>query len=89
MRRYRNSLDWSQAKLGEKIGEYLGDAWSRQAVWNAERGNRAFGVSDLVALTKVFDLPLSAFFLDVPEPYEVPRPSLAEASSGRDTFVTV
>ena len=90
MRRYRLASGWSQAGLGERLGGYLDGSWSRQAVSHAEKGGRAFGVSELVALTKTFDLPLSAFFLDVPDPEPEPaRPSLSKAAAGRKTFVAV
>lgn len=52
----RAAKDWSQPRLGAEIGRLLGSkSWSRQAVSNAERGDRAFSVADLVAIAAVLE----------------------------------
>ena len=55
--------DWSQAQLGSELEAVQGKGrgWSRQAVHAAERGQRAFGVSDLLVLALVFQVPVSWF----------------------------
>lgn len=55
----------SQAELGQKIGAECGRAWSRQTVSAAEKGDRAFTVSDLVMLAFVFQVD-SAALLHLP-----------------------
>lgn len=47
----RDELGLTQAQLGEELAKYLGRPWPRQAVSNAEKGGRAFGAADLVALS--------------------------------------
>lgn len=54
--------DQSQAALGAKLGELLGKPWSRQVVWQAEKGGRAFAASDLIALTVALGVPMSELF---------------------------
>jgi len=39
----------SLTDLGEALGRYLGRPWSRQAVHQAERGQRSFTAAELTA----------------------------------------
>ncbi len=56
MARLRGARGWSQPELGRQIGELLkSKPWSRQAVSNAENGQRAFTVADLVAIACVLE----------------------------------
>lgn len=52
----------SQAELGERLGEKLGRAWSRQAVSVAEKGGRAFTAAELVAISEVLDTTIADLF---------------------------
>lgn len=46
----REGKGWNLVKMGEALGEPLGQEWSRQAVWLAEKGKRSFAAPDLVGL---------------------------------------
>lgn len=50
----REENAWTQDEVGRRLGEVLGKSWSRQAVWNAERGQRVFTARELIALQLVF-----------------------------------
>jgi transcriptional regulator with XRE-family HTH domain len=52
----------SLADLGEALGRYLGKPWSRQAVHQAERGQRSFTAAELTALALVLDTSIQALF---------------------------
>jgi transcriptional regulator with XRE-family HTH domain len=52
----------SLADLGEALGRYLGKPWSRQAVHQAERGQRSFTAAELIALALTFDTSVQALF---------------------------
>jgi transcriptional regulator with XRE-family HTH domain len=52
----------SLADLGEALGRYLGKPWSRQAVHQAERGQRSFTAVELIALALAFDTSVQALF---------------------------
>jgi transcriptional regulator with XRE-family HTH domain len=52
----------SLADLGEALGRYLGKPWSRQAVHQAERGQRSFTAAELTALALVLDTSVQALF---------------------------
>jgi transcriptional regulator with XRE-family HTH domain len=52
----------SLAELGEALGRYLGRTWSRQAVHQAERGQRSFTAAELTALALVLDTSVQALF---------------------------
>lgn len=51
----RTSAGLSQNELGVRLEQWLQSSWSRQAVSQAEQGNRAFGVDDLIALSVGLD----------------------------------
>lgn len=49
----RTALELTQEQMGKELARYTGKPWPRQAVSNAEKGGRAFGAADLVALSLV------------------------------------
>ncbi|MCQ4043840.1 helix-turn-helix transcriptional regulator [Streptantibioticus rubrisoli] len=63
----------SQAELGELLGQHLDKPWARQAVSAAEKGRRAFAVSELVALALALDVTL----------FDLLAPSYAELGDRR------
>ena len=70
--RLRLQRQLSLADLGEALGRYLGKPWSRQAVHQAERGQRAFTAAELTALALVLDTSLPALFRAGDTPVELP-----------------
>lgn len=54
----REARRLSQAELGELLGRYLDKPWARQAVSAAEKGRRAFAVSELVAMALALGVTL-------------------------------
>lgn len=68
MQRARKSRGWDQDYLGARLAGATGRAWSRASVSAAEaswRGGRTrrFDANEIVALARIFDLPLDWFFL--------------------------
>lgn len=55
IRERREELGMSQTDLGQRLAEYLGRQWTRQAVSAAEQGKRAFTAAELVAIAHVLD----------------------------------
>ena len=45
-------------KLGSALEQFTGKAWSRQAVWDAEQGRRAFTAAELLALAGALNVTL-------------------------------
>jgi transcriptional regulator with XRE-family HTH domain len=70
--RLRAQRQLSLADLGEALGRYLGKPWSRQAVHQAERGQRAFTAAELTALALVLDTSVPALFRADDAPVELP-----------------
>jgi transcriptional regulator with XRE-family HTH domain len=62
----------SLADLGDALGHYLGKPWSRQAVHQAERGQRAFTAAELTALALVLDTSVQALFRAEDDHVELP-----------------
>jgi transcriptional regulator with XRE-family HTH domain len=62
----------SLADLGEALGRYLGKPWSRQAVHQAERGQRSFTAAELTALALVLDTAVQALFRAEDDHVELP-----------------
>lgn len=77
----RQERGLTQAALGRRIGELLGNAWFPQAVSEAEHGRRQFTAEELLALAYVLDKPVSFFFLPVAEGirYDFPARALEAA----------
>ena len=70
--RLRAQRQLSLADLGEVLGRYLGKPWSRQAVHQAERGQRSFTAAELAALALVLDTSVQALFRAEDDPVELP-----------------
>jgi transcriptional regulator with XRE-family HTH domain len=66
----------SQADLGEALDRYLGKPWSRQAVHQAERGQRSFTAAELTALALVLDTSVQALFRAEDDHVELPGRSI-------------
>jgi transcriptional regulator with XRE-family HTH domain len=60
--RLRAQRELSLTDLGEALGGYLGKPWSRQAVHQAERGQRSFTAAELTALALALDTSVQALF---------------------------
>ena len=56
----------TQAQLGELLEPWLGRAWVKQAVSQAEQGRRDFTAAELLALAAVLQQPLGYFFATPP-----------------------
>jgi transcriptional regulator with XRE-family HTH domain len=70
--RLRAQRQRSQADLGEALGCYLGKPWSRQAVHQAERGQRSFTAAELTALALALDTSVQALFRAQDDQIELP-----------------
>lgn len=46
----------TQGELGKRVGEWLGQDWSRQAVWAAEKGKRSFTAVELITLASALNV---------------------------------
>ncbi|MEO3803464.1 helix-turn-helix domain-containing protein [Nonomuraea sp. B1E8] len=62
----------SLTELGEALGRYLDRPWSRQAVHQAERGQRAFTAAELTALALALDTSVPALFRAEDDRIELP-----------------
>lgn len=70
--RLRAQRQQSLADLGEALGGYLGKPWSRQAVHQAERGQRSFTAAELTALALALDTSVQALFRAENDQIELP-----------------
>jgi transcriptional regulator with XRE-family HTH domain len=70
--RLRAQRGLSLAGLGEALGRYLGKPWSRQAVHQAERGQRSFTAAELTALALALDTSVQALFRADDDQIELP-----------------
>lgn len=66
--RARRSNAWTQQDVADLLEKYTGRAWSNASVSAAERAwqggrPRKFDANELVALAKIFDVPVGYFFL--------------------------
>jgi transcriptional regulator with XRE-family HTH domain len=71
--RLRSRRQLSLTDLGEALGRYLDKPWSRQAVHQAERGQRSFTAAELTALALALDTSVQTLFRTDDEPIELPR----------------
>jgi transcriptional regulator with XRE-family HTH domain len=71
--RLRARRQLSLTGLGEALGQYLDKPWSRQAVHQAERGQRSFTAAELTALALALDTSVQTLFRADDEPIELPR----------------
>ncbi|KAB8183571.1 helix-turn-helix domain-containing protein [Nonomuraea phyllanthi] len=60
--RLRAERRLSLTELGEALGRYLDRPWSRQAVHQAERGQRSFTAAELTGLALALDTSIPALF---------------------------
>ncbi len=73
VREKREGRGWSQQRLGDELKAILGRPWSRQAVSLAEKGQREFGVADLLALALVLEVsPISLMLPSLNDPPHEP-----------------
>jgi transcriptional regulator with XRE-family HTH domain len=70
--RLRAQRQLSLADLGEALSDYLGKPWSRQAVHQAERGQRSFTAAELTALALALDTSVPALFRAEDNQIELP-----------------
>ena len=70
--RLRGQRQLSLADLGEALSNYLGKPWSRQAVHQAERGQRSFTAAELTALALALDTSVPALFRAEDNQIELP-----------------
>src|ERR1700756_1275987 len=75
--RLRAQRQVSPGDLGEALGRYLGKPWSRQAVHQAERGQRSFTAAELTALALVLDTSVQGLFRAESGPGELPGRAIA------------
>ena len=75
--RLRAQRQLSLGDLGEAISCYLGKPWSRQAVHQAERGQRSFTAAELTALSLVFDTSVQALFRAEDQQIELPGQTIS------------
>lgn len=66
--RARRSNAWTQQDVADLLQRYTGRSWSNASVSAAERAwqggrPRRFDVSEIVAMSKIFDVPIMYFFL--------------------------
>lgn len=54
----REAAGMSLKEVGVAVGEYLDRAWTAQAVWQAEHGQRDFKAAHLLALALVLEIPV-------------------------------
>ncbi|GAA3097729.1 helix-turn-helix domain-containing protein [Nonomuraea salmonea] len=70
--RLRAERGMSLTELGEALGRYLDRPWSRQAVHQAERGQRSFTAAELTALALVLDTSVPVLFRAENDRIELP-----------------
>ena len=68
----RTRRQLSLADLGEALGRYLDRPWSRQAVHQAERGQRSFTAAELTALALTLDTSVQVLFRAETGPIDLP-----------------
>lgn len=83
VRQRRQQLDMSQQDLGAKVGGYLGEQWSRQAVSAAEKGGRAFAITEVAAFAAALDTNIRELLTPDPRTHQVELPGLTVE---RDTY---
>lgn len=59
----RESRGMSQADLGQELGKLLKRPWPRQTVSAAEKGERAFTATELLALAWILETPVEQFLI--------------------------
>lgn len=59
----REGRGMSQADLGQELGKLLKRPWPRQTVSAAEKGERAFTATEIVALAWILETPVDQFLV--------------------------
>jgi transcriptional regulator with XRE-family HTH domain len=72
IRRGREQLGLTQKQLGVRLGDYLEKPWKTQAVYEAEKGQRAFRAVELVAFADIFEVGVGWLVDSFPESIELP-----------------
>ena len=75
--RLRQTRQMSLTQLGEAMGKYLDRPWSRQAVHQAERGQRSFTAAELTALALALDTSVQVLFRAETAQIELPGLALS------------
>ena len=75
--RLRAQRQLTQADLGDTLGCYLGKPWSRQAVHQAERGQRSLTAAELTALALALDTSVQVLFRAEDDQIELPGQSIS------------
>ncbi|WP_158641285.1 helix-turn-helix transcriptional regulator [Amycolatopsis eburnea] len=75
MREHREARDMTQEQLGEELGYFLGNAWSRQAVSSAEKGKRAFTAAELLTIADSLGITCADLLRPPPSLREIEMPS--------------
>lgn len=55
VRKRREALGWTQTQLGDALEMFLGQSWTKQQIYQAEKGGRVFNASDVTALALALD----------------------------------
>ena len=84
--RLRAQRQLSLTDLGEALGRYLDKPWSRQAVHQAERGQRSFTAAELTALALALDTSVQTLFHADDGPIKLPRRAVS-AEDYRDILL--
>lgn len=63
IRGHRERLGLTQEQLGQRLGDTLGRAWSRQAISAAEKGDRAFTAAELLAIAHTLGVSVGALLV--------------------------
>ncbi len=71
----RESRKMTQDALGTALGHWLKQAWPRQAVSGAERGERAFTGAELIALAHVLEINIGALLMPPMDAEDIEMPS--------------
>lgn len=85
--RARRTHGWTQQDVAELLERYTGRSWSNASVSAAERAYhggrpRRFDASEIVAMCKIFDEPISYFFLPPEDEYRNKSVGMRELPQG-------
>jgi hypothetical protein len=57
----------TQAELGQLLEPYTGTVWSRQNLGSAESGRRGWTANDVLAISMLFQVPITELFTPLPD----------------------
>jgi transcriptional regulator with XRE-family HTH domain len=66
VRAQRVEHEWTQTELGQQVGAYLGQEWTRQAISAAEKGKRAFTAAELLTFARVLGVGVTYLLSPLP-----------------------